>query len=174
MQLIQEIRVNWSKKYRSGKAAAVRNAVPEVFDLPASNSPHGYHQTLLFMEETGFEVPKSSMDEFKERVGAGGYWFFECMRTRFEGEDMVVVYAYDPNVGAPRRTAMAREVMKLKPGEWGQIIYNSRSSMKSLTTAGEWRYQKVVFNLCNALAFDPKIFTTTKPKKVFRDMAKLL
>ena len=59
-------------------------------------------------------------------------------------EAVSATFAYTQDCGgAPVRINYPRKVPTLALGEWGRILYNGRFS----SDEGNWRYQKVVFNI---------------------------
>ena len=170
MIIIQEIETTWSKKSREANKASIRNSVPEAFDIPNNKEDINIYQLYRYEEETEFKDPKIKIEKFNDKKLNN---FFGALRLYYENNILKVKYTYSPeNVGAPERTVYPKEVLSLKSGEWGRVIYTGRfcGTYSSYT---EWFYKKEVFNIANIEIPNISIFTKTKPKKTFKDIANL-
>ncbi len=166
MIVVQEIIVTWTKRARGGKAASVRNAVPEAFSLPhlpevafplaliLDRVAMGLHQKrVLTVEEI---VPK------KRRPVA-------CTALTWADDLLTVTFpTKDYCTGAPQRFG-PRTVLTLKPGLWGRVRYNGRYIG---SFEGHWYYQKTVLNIGCFETVSESVFLS-EPNRVFSDMRQL-
>ena len=172
MTVVQEITVWWTKRSRSAPGAAVRNAVPEMFDLPFRPATMGrfdvVHHVVLIREWFGFDHPEETVEG--HAVTAGGDFRLGCVRVE-PGPDVVeVVYTYDFVCGgAPERTTRPRPVLRLRAGQWGRVVYNGRFEDRR---SGEWLYKKVVANVAHVGGSSGAAFSG-EPSKAFGDLAHL-
>lgn len=172
MTVVQEITVWWTKKARSAPGAAVRNAVPELYDLPFRPSTMArfdvVHHGVLVREWAGFDVPEEAVEGHV--VAPGLPLRLGCLRVESGPDAAQVVYAYDYACGgAPERTTRPRPVLRLRPGQWGRVLYNGRFEDRGTR---EWLYKKVVANV--AYLGDPAdaVFSEA-PSRTFSDLAHL-
>ncbi|HEX8384642.1 MAG TPA: hypothetical protein VF576_00580 [Rubricoccaceae bacterium] len=172
MTVVQEITVWWTKTSRSAPGAAVRNAVPELYDLPFRPATMArfdvVHHGVLVREWTGFGDPEESVEG--HAVTPGRPLRLGCVRVE-PGPDVVgVVYAYDYACGgAPERTTRPRTVLQLRPGQWGRAVYNGRFEDRG---TGEWLYKKVVANVAHVGDPSDAVFSGV-PSRTFHDLAHL-
>lgn len=172
MVVVQEVTLWWTKKSRSAPGSTVRNAVPELFEVPfrpatMNRTGVAYHGVLI-QEWLGFGQIEQTVDELAcpdtEPVKLG------CLYIRPREEVTEVVYAYDFDCGgAPVRTPLPRVVLTLRPGQWGRAVYNGR--FEDWKTR-EWLYKKVVANVAHVQDTEEQVFSGA-PSKSFADLALL-
>ncbi len=166
--VVQQIKTTWTKASRGGDAAARRNAVPEVAQVPVHRAEVAglkilLHQ-LLYSGRSGFADPVEKLVENPDHdpLRLGGVTIDtteELLRAEF---------TWSRECGAPDRGWM-RKTLLLGVNEWGQICYNGRFAEE----AG-WVYEKIVVN---AGLFEPpsgEVFTRTEPTQRYSAMGHLL
>lgn len=173
--VVQSITSSWSKDYRGGLRARVRNQVPEaeLLELPAQWSP----DQPLIVHELDYGFFRTWDDQWSEtrRVRARGESLDEpfCLGSlwvRVEGGKLTVDYHWTAADGAPERYTR-KGVLELQPGEWGRVRYNARMSRD--WDQREWHYEKHVFNVGLFPMVDPQVFLNTEPVKLHSEMAQL-
>ena len=124
---IQRIMVDWGKKARGGKGAAIRNSVPEA--LPISEEPsyyEDYGNGISVRHDFYNYMPKQSEQFIFESGGA----FCELE------EDRLGIYWFGPP------SHHVKKLIELDPNTWVRVIYNYR-----YTTHESWGYRKIVLNI---------------------------
>lgn len=170
MIVVQHITLWWTKASRSAPGSAVRNAVPELFDLPfrpATMAATGvaYHSVLI-REWLGFGHREDASAALP--ADRDGTFHVGCLRIRPGADRADVVYTYGlACAGAPERTPMPRTVLSLRPGQWGRVVYNGRFEG---ARRQEWLYRKVVVNVAH-LTGDEETVYAGRPSKEFSDLA---
>lgn len=149
MVIQQLITTYWTKASRGGKAATIRNAVPEK--LPSSILQ------AHFSEFTGFEFST----ERDDMIG-------ELLVSYIESENLITVF-YAGIRGVPHRQIHSKKIFQLFPGEWGQVIANCRG----ITCEDTWTYGKHVINIYMGNSPPENIFLTSNPKHRYSDERKL-
>ncbi len=172
MTIVQEITVWWTKTARSAPGATARNAVPERFELPFRPATMARFDVVrhgvLIQEWTGFGDPDETVDG--HHVVPGRPLRLGCIQVEPGPDATQVVYAYDYACGgAPERTGRPRPVLRLRPGQWGRVVYNGRFEDRS---TGEWLYKKVVANVAH-VGDAPEAVFSGEPSKTFSDLAHL-
>ena len=170
--IVQEITVWWTKRSRSAPGAAVRNAVPEAFDLPFRPATMTrfdvVHHEVLVREWFGFDHPEETVEG--HAVTPGVDFRLGCARVEPGPDAVQVVYAYDFACGgAPERTTRPRPVLRLRASQWGRVVYNGRFEDRR---SGEWLYKKVVVNVAHVGEPWGAAFSG-EPSRVFSDLAHL-
>ncbi len=79
-----------------------------------------------------------------------------------------MVYAYDMSGGAPQRTGLLRQVLRLCEGAWGRVVYNGRFDADEL-----WEYRRFVVNV-GWFAGPSRGPFAGEPARAFSDLAVLL
>ncbi|GAB3116912.1 hypothetical protein GCM10027160_26620 [Streptomyces calidiresistens] len=128
---VQWVKTSWTKRSRSGEAAARRNAVPVGFALP--RLPPGVAHVVRRSEDDGFE-PRSEQKELRE-IG---------VRLREEGDRLRVFARVEPLFGLPPRPRRPPAV-RLLPGQWVRWQLNYRFS--SMAGIRDWSYWLDTFNV---------------------------
>ena len=113
-------------------------------------------------------------------IKEGSFWKCGCVRVISEGDLLHVRFEYNREKGGAsaretfdavgNRLSLNEEVFRLKVGEWGRLSYNGRFSCAD---AGEWWYEKHVFNLGMDLRVPEDWFTRGKPDYAYSQMEQL-
>ncbi|MEV6827254.1 hypothetical protein [Amycolatopsis sp. NPDC051102] len=125
----QWVQTFWTKHSRGGPAAALRNAVPAGFPLPAL--PSGTAHVVRMHEKTGFS-PDSSAESLR---------LLAVDLREVDGRLRVLPHA---GSGLPPRKQRPPAV-KLAPGEWVRWRLNHRYS--SALGLRDWSYWLDTFNI---------------------------
>jgi len=168
--IVQEIRVYWDKSARSGSEAELRNSVPESFEINLLDRKDAIHQVLRFDGSNQYSVPtKTTVASFKPKSYGN---LFGAIDVRDNKEGVIVSYRYsDLEVGAPRRTVAARDVLNLESNQWGRIVHTGRFS--GYSNWESWYYMKVTYNIAKIPDSSRGIVEIKNPIKKFSDIGKL-
>lgn len=145
--VIQDVRLSWTKRSRSGLGARRRSVAPKIFELPeiprcAAPLSVVFH-TIHLDEATDF-TPVHHIET--EAWTAGRTHRIPGFTIRISPEGITVVFAWEWEVGAPERSKEPRQVLSVPPGRWGQAAYNGRYT--TLLGLDDWKYHQQVVNLC--------------------------
>lgn len=179
--VIQTVIVGWTKQSRGGKAAQVRNQVPEQLELPPTlPAPTSTvaRQCVIYDEYNQFRSPiyqrwldQSSVGS--EPIAVDLYEdrgrLFVMPRLLLSASDGLLRVGFDwmRFDGAPRRFPKI-DRYTLKSGEWVQLRCNARSSED-----WTWAYLKLVVNVSYTASFTPTLFCASTPTYQRLDMADL-
>ena len=175
LTIVQHITSRWSRAYRGGPRARIRNQVPEAALLEFPTEWPGNHPLIIheldysFFQmghDQGNEARHARLrgDSLGEPFGLGSVWI------RNGDGKLTVDYHWTAADGAPERHTR-KGVLELQPGEWGRVRYNARMSRD--WDQREWHYEKHVFNFGLFPIVDPEVFLNTDPVKIHSEMAQL-
>ncbi|TND08956.1 MAG: hypothetical protein FD123_1810 [Bacteroidetes bacterium] len=173
--IVQSIIVHWSKDFRGGKNAVIRNQVPEALELPIEifTSPK-----LIAFHEIRYDFYPGSNQQptvyfsfsDKEHVQLRGAYI------DIKDNRLMASYKYDhSHCGFPYRTKynpngveepLDEEAFVLTKGEYGRIRFNG----KYTDSDGYWYYEKKVHNLLIMDSPKRDEFTKRAPLKTYEQM----
>lgn len=183
LAVIQLIVSGWSKSYRGGQSAGVRNQVAEAEPLPFPQEAIREPAFLIHSTQHAFGLEEVGstfwpdrlpslpyqVKPLTEEVSIGGFSF------RFQDHGLHVDYAWSDGEGMPKRRPRP-DLLVLEMGQWGQIRLNARHS-HFFTSLGwdssEWWYEKWVLNVGLFSDWKPRVFFETLPDKTVSMMAPL-
>ncbi|MEQ4302217.1 hypothetical protein ABNF97_12625 [Plantactinospora sp. B6F1] len=120
---VQRIRTTWSKRSRGFPQAALRNAAPTAFPLPADPAPM-LHEVVM-REENDFVPDVRIVHDLPLRHELGLRLMRDVLRVQLPA-----------GFGVPVRNH--RPVVTLQHGEWVRWQMNNRYS--SMTGMADWHY----------------------------------
>lgn len=168
--LIQVVHTHWEKSERGGARAVQRNQVPEAVKFPNHETESGplsfVAHRVDYGGRNGFAEPLRSVVE----VSVTEPTKLPGVSLAVDADTLYVSYQYSMSLGAPERYARKIEALRLSLNQWGRVCYNGRHSGYE----GYWWYEKWVYNVGLFSSPPLSVFLTTKPVKVFPQMAHLL
>lgn len=181
--IIQVIASIWSKEFRGGANAALRNRVSEAETVPQPDTPVIGPAVLIHRSYHSFG--SASVSELYRRGGKPGTSVspldsVEDVRVagislRSTGNELSVDYTWLWDAGMPRRRS-CQDILKLTEGTWGQIRFNERHSPYHTVNGWdgpEWWYEKWVVNAGVFSTFEPRAFVDTQPCRTISMMGQL-
>ncbi len=141
--LVQEIKIEWSKKSRGAPGSIKRNKIGKVLKLPLNQADKSkyvlFGQRLHFSEWKKFQNPTEQIECYESFDSKE----FGCVKVIKANHSLSVVWQYDQDcAGAPYRDKTPKIAFILQENEWGQISYNGR-----YTEEEGWYYKEIVLNV---------------------------
>ena len=168
--VVQFIETTWTKASRSGDGAARRNALPAGLVWPQGDAP-----PALPTPSQGAAAPARVL---LHRVGFGEADGFVARETatwgtlrdldaalpgltlRVHEGSLQLGFAWTWGVGAPERNS--QPLFRVKPGAWGQVVFNGRFGSSMAGAGFEHFYRQYTYNVGVAVeAAD--VFVSTEP-----------
>jgi hypothetical protein len=133
--VVQRVRTAWTKASRGGPAAALRNATPVAFPLPA-DLPSGSLHEVLMQESDAFEPRERVLDLASLEM---------ALR---ETDGVLRIRPPQPSSFATLPRSSRPPAARLSPGQWLRWHINYRLIA---SYGGQWHYRLDTFNV----AFGP-------------------
>ncbi len=172
---IQSITTGWNKEHRGGQKAAIRNAIPDSFELPIDVFVRPNDDKIII-----HEVKSYWYDHFATRSKiysiASSEVKLKGVLIKSNQENLQVYFKYSVHdCGKPYRSrydntgtlAMLEEkAFTLDKNEYGRVVFNGRYS------DDDWWYEKKVYNIIKLDSANKDIFSLN-PLKVYEQLAVL-
>ncbi len=158
MLIVQRITTEWTKASRGGVGATLRNATPDVLEIPSpTRTMPGYIlHDVRYSEHEHFECHSRIFES-----DAQTHIRIEPVCLHLTKHTVAARFVWSwRHCGAPERDP--HDVFQLSHGEWGRFTCNGRFGAES-SSGREWGYHKTVFNIALTDVFDVRIFTKTDP-----------
>jgi hypothetical protein len=176
---IQSIITSWDKEYRGGEKAAIRNGIPDSFELPIDVFVRPNEDKVFIHEVRSFW--------YNDFMTTGKVYPIESSEVKLQGvliktskENIQVYFKYSVHdCGKPYRsrydntgtlTMLEEKAFTLNKNEYGRVVFNGRYTDLD---SGNWWYEKKVYNIIDLDKAKKDIFIRNNPLKVYEQMAVL-
>ncbi|PIU00206.1 MAG: hypothetical protein COT74_04525 [Bdellovibrionales bacterium CG10_big_fil_rev_8_21_14_0_10_45_34] len=157
--LVQEIKTEWTKASRSGRAAQLRSQTPLKLEMPQTifaSADYIIVHKLEFKEENNFEC--QAVEGHLSDPFSNGSELFGAVELRpGDNGNIQLKFRWSNEVGAPERKS--RNIGNISDGEWFQVIYNGRFGGRH-----DWLYRQMVVNVGLSSQIEPTFFLLKDPK----------